>query len=204
MLILRTEHGLPLHALGGIEALKGHYVRHLKKDSERREPPHISARWLEDADCLEDVLPAGLTALEESFALGLFTNWLVRTRKHEEAAAIIRHWSNGVVYERTPNQYHVAVLEKHGNTIQVKEERSLAAGRAAAAAAFTQADAAHVKRFMHVLTDRIGADQVRKLIRDYCDNVLEAAVAPRAPHAEHLKEQFRRELDALRSSIGEE
>lgn len=204
MLILKTEHGLPLHALAGIQALKDDYATHIARDRDQKEPPHPSAAWTKNPNMLEDVLPAGRAALDEGFALGIFTNWLVRVKQHQQAAGIIRSWDYGVIYERTPNQYYVAELKKRGASLVVQDERFIAGGRAAAADAFTQADAVHVGTFMTSLTNAIGADQVRTLIIEYCDTVLEPGAGPRSTHAEHLKQQFGKELAVLRAYIGEE
>jgi len=196
-MILQTEHGLPLHALGGIDALKRDYQAHLQHDREGKEPPHIHQQWVDNPDSLEDVFPAGQTALTAAFALGVFTNWL-RTTGHAAAESIVPNWDKGVIFERTPNHYYVAILRAQQGRLRVADERSLAAGRVQAASAMTQADTQQVTRYMDKLTEAIGVNQVRALVNQYCDEVLEARAGPNARIEAELRAQYAQELEALR------
>lgn len=202
MVILRVEHGLPLHALGNISTLREDYRKHLNRDKQRKEPPHIARDWNANPDSLEDVMPEGREALLEMFALGVFSDWLVTKKQHAEASAIITGWKNGVIYERTPNQYYIADLEQRGNRVTLTDERHLAGGRSQAAEAFSASDVKSVCIFRDRLTNAIGEDQVRQLIAEYCRDVLETQAAPRSNSAEHLKVQYKRELEALRKYAG--
>ncbi len=204
MLILRLEHGLPLHCLAGMSALKEDYNCHLRSSRGRKEPPHLCQDWARNPDLLEDILPAAREALDESFALGAFTDWLVCTRKLPDATNLIRQWEHGIIYERTPNQYYLAVLVAQGNVLRVREERQLGAGRNRAAESFTHDDAAQVNAFMERLTNAIGADKVCDLVVQYCDDFLAPRVNPHANHAERLKAQWRRELECLRRYAGQQ
>jgi len=199
MMVLKLEHGLPLYALSGMATLRQDYEAHLAADRNGREPPHIHNAWMADPCPLEDIFPQGQAARELAFALGLFTNWLVRDKKHEKACGIVRNWEYGIVYERTPGQYYVAILAKRQRHIEVAEERHLAGGRAQAAAAFAQNDQESVQLFMERLSAAVGADGVRDLISEYCTTKLEPLTHPRATTTQH--EQYQAELQVLRQYI---
>jgi hypothetical protein len=142
--------------------------------------------------------------LERSFALGLFTDWLVRTKKHPAAVAAIRNWKNGVIYEQEPNDYWVVALKKRGADLTVADQRPLATGRAKACEAVTQADAAHVETFIAKFINATSVEEVRNLVKEYCETELEPRTRWEATGGEDLKKQLRKELEELQSYASEE
>ena len=96
-------------------------------------PPHIEAEWTKNLNALPDILPPPKVVSDElylRFALGLFTDFLVR-RKDEKVLKLIykdpfdHKDPRGCVYEDN-GRYYAVRFEDHGDQLRMHSAVPLA------------------------------------------------------------------------------
>jgi hypothetical protein len=210
VMVLQLEHGAPLHAMVGLEALRSAYMRRRNsKALNTAEPAHIHKEWgRTTAEALDDIFPRRVAPLALQFALGLFTEWAVAEKKDPLAVQVCPGWGHGVVFQRSVNQFHVAAFEDKPQAappqLRKTTERRLNAsgGREAAAQSFGTGDAGAVDLFMKYFEDAVGGHAVTAHVREYIDRLTTRTDAS-ASTAQGLRKQLLEEKRVLEEYLKE-
>lgn len=181
LILLRSDHALPLFAVRGIRIYRGGYLKWLSTFRDQNEsPPHIVKIWNEPG-VLEDLLPseAPPPTSKEAFAFGLFLDWLVREKKHEKVLSILRAkegWEHtGPIYERR-RYYHFIRYEPEEGYLRRrgKEGIVLGQGRNAAALKVDEDIEKSVAEFRDISQGNIPDREFITLINEYIDYLTES------------------------------
>lgn len=178
IVILRSEHAAPLHAVVGMDTLRGAYRTWIKSKDRRGEPVHISREWNRGLK-LVDLFPR-ITGVSSDviryFALGNFTDWLVEKKEHKEAQQVVTGWDqHGYLYRRGPNRFYALLIEKVGDELrpQAQKEKSLnpegKGGRAVAMENFDGECIRSARLYIERLEQLIAWEELKELLREYVE-----------------------------------
>ncbi len=181
VIVLRSDHALPLFAVRGIRIYQDKYSNWLSTFRDRKEaPPHIVKAWNERGALEELSPPPPLPpASKEAFAFGLFLDWLVREKKHENVLKILKAkegWEHtGPIYERRTYYYFIQYEQEDEYHLrrQGKEGIALGKGRNLAASAVNDDIKNGVEVFKKMAHKNIPDKEFAPLIRDYIDYLIE-------------------------------
>jgi len=178
IMVLQSEHAAPLHAVVGMDVLRGTYQQWVNNPDRAGDPAHLSREWNQGAR-LVSLFPEVTVSMETArgFALGNFTEWLVRQKKHPKAQALVENWKeHGIIYRRGPVQFHVALLEDagEGRLRRIGDKRLNEKGtRAVAMENFDAPCQSSVNLYIDRLNQVIAWDEMKVLLYEYTNELQE-------------------------------
>jgi hypothetical protein len=202
IMLLRTRHGAPLHAMIPFETFRDSYRSWVKdKSKAHREPLHLCKDWNEGKGMLEDIFPIEGTMSPESvryFALGMFSDWLVREQKVAAASGLVElNKEHGFVFRKGPNQYVAVLIEQTPkNTLRKRDTKTLCPAapknRMEACKNFDHECVASGKLFMERLENVMAWEELEHHINSYITSLRQQIQDGKLP-----REQGEAEIKAL-------
>jgi len=184
-------------------------------------PPHIKAQWNRNPDLLPDIEPvegrAAMPRYQEAFAIGLFTDWLIRYKKDRRILNVMKpdKWSHtGVIYSEGTNTYRIIPYERRNNELhrQAQHGELLSSrGRVDAARNMSPQRCSIVNDFFSNLSELISPQDLKQLMDEYITFIIDKhklgdlPVTPRERRHTKTTDAFKlqvcNEIDALREVI---
>ncbi|MCS6861938.1 MAG: tubulin-like doman-containing protein, partial [Abditibacteriales bacterium] len=95
IMVLQSQHAAPLHAVIGMDVLRGAYRQWVQSKDRFGDPVHLSRGWNRGVGLVE-IFPevTGLSSYTiRYFALGNFTDWLTKDKRHAAMSTLVAGWN---------------------------------------------------------------------------------------------------------------